>query len=112
MSATRSSRNADRSLSLAVTGDFFHFLVSLYAQRLRDDLDVLVAATGEVQDEVLTPPQLPRYLLRVEDGVRCLERGDDAFEPRTQGKGLERLLVGDAGVLGEALVSQVGVLGA
>ena len=41
-----------------------------------------------------------------------LERRDDAFGAAQVVEGLERLLVGDADVLGAADVLQVGVLGA
>src|SRR5919107_48872 len=111
MSVTLSSRKAALSLSLPVTGDFFR-LLGIDAELLRRNLDVLVAATREVQDEVLTSPQLTGHLLGVGDGMRSLERRDNSLEPGTQGKSTERLLVGDARVLGEAFVPEVGVLGA
>src|SRR3712207_8434614 len=72
MSTTRPSRNAARSLALPVTGDFFR-LVRADAKNLRRDLDIFVAAAREVDDEVLTSPDLPGHLLGVEDGVGRLE---------------------------------------
>src|SRR5918999_4731163 len=109
MSATRSFRKDARSPSLAFTGDFFRLFGS-DTQCLRGDLDVLVTAAREVHDEVLPWPELSSDFFGVEDRVRRLERGDDAFELRTQGESSQRLFVGDAGVLGEPFVLEVSVL--
>src|SRR5918994_6441682 len=103
MSATQSFLNAARSLSLPLTGDFFRFFCR-DTQGIRDDLNVLVAATGEVDDEVFIRPELTRYLLGVEDGVRRLERRDDALKTRAQGEGFQGFLVGDARVLDQTSV--------
>src|ERR671916_2451461 len=110
MSATRSSRKAARSFSLPVTGDFFRFF-GVDVEGLCYDLDILIAAAGEVHDQVLAGSELLRHLLGVEDRVRGFERRDDSLEPGTQGKSSERLLVGDARVLDQPLVLEVGVLG-
>ena len=45
-------------------------------------------------------------------GVRGLEGRNDAFEPAQAVEGVEGLFVGDGAVLGQALVVEVGVLGA
>src|SRR5918997_5726367 len=111
MSATPPSRNAARSRSLPVTGDFF-CLLSVDVQSFRDDLDVLVAAPREVDNDVPSGPDLFGHRLSVEDRVRCLERRDDAFEARAVLEGLQSLLVGYARVLDQARVLEVGVLGA
>src|SRR3712207_1240426 len=111
MSVTVSSRKAPLSLSLTVTGDLFR-LLGIAAELLRRTLDVFAAATRETQHEVVAYPQLPDHLPGVGDGMRGLERRDDSLEPGTQGKSTERLLVGDARVLGETFVPEVGVLGA
>src|SRR5918999_1209398 len=109
MRATRSSRKAARSLSLPVIGNFLR-LFRADAKSLRRDLDILVATAREVDDDVLPWPDLPGHLLGVEDGVGRLESRDDAFKPRAEGEGFERLLVGNARVLGESTVFEVGVL--
>src|SRR3712207_5501504 len=110
MSATRSFLNAARRRSLPVTGDFFHFF-STEVERLRDDLDVLVAPSGEVHNEVLVRPELLGHLLRVEDRVRRLERRDDTLEARAEGESFQGFLVGYARVLDQTFVLEVGVLG-
>src|SRR5918997_6036826 len=90
-------------------GDFFR-LFGADPQGVGNDLDVFVTAAREVHDEVLPRPDLFSHLLGVEDGVSRLECRDDAFEPRTESKRSERLVVGDARVLGESFVFEVGVL--
>ena len=49
---------------------------------------------------------------RVGDRVRALQRRDDALEAGQGGKCLQRLAVGDGGVVSAATVTQPGVLGA
>src|SRR5829696_3890573 len=97
MSAVPPSGKAARSLSppcplasLVVTRDLFR-LVGVHAQGLGDDPDVLVAAAGEVHDEVLARPQLFRQLLGVEEGVGRLKRRDDALQAGAVHKAPERL---------------------
>src|ERR687886_2285220 len=106
MSATRSFRNAARNLLLSFTGDLFRTDL----EGLCDDLDVLISAAGEVDNQVLLRSELFGNLLGVGDGVGALERRNDAFEPGAEGEGLEGLLVSDAHVLGEAFILEVGVL--
>src|SRR5262249_61875405 len=95
------SRRAD-SLAPALSCD-------LYPQRLRDDVDILVAAAGEADDDRLRAWPRLRHPHRVGDGVRGLERGHDALEPRERLEALERLPAGDrdeleaAGILAKSV---------
>src|SRR5262249_13748359 len=98
------SRRAD-SLAPALSCD-------LYPQRLRDDVDILVADAGEAYDDRLRAWHRLRHPHRVGDGVRGLERGHDALEPRERLEALERLLVGDRDELEAAGILVIRVLGA
>src|SRR5262245_15620242 len=77
-----------------------------------DGLHVLVAAPREPDDQPRLAWQGGGDSDRVGDGVRGLERGEDALEAREEAEGLEGFLVGHRGVLGPARVLQPGVLGA
>src|SRR5919112_2644545 len=79
------------------------------AERVRGDLDILVATPRDVDDHVLSPTELSGHLLGVEEGVSRLERRDYAFEARARLESLERLLIGDARVLGEAFFFEISV---
>ena len=77
-----------------------------------DDADVLVAAPREVDEQMLVAFHRRRQLHRVGDGVARLERRDDALGAAEAVERRQRLVVGDADVLGPADVVQPGVLGA
>jgi hypothetical protein len=65
-------------------------------------LHVLVAAAGQVHEDGRLVGRIPRQLHRIGDGVRRLEGGNNPFEARQRLEPLERLRVGDVGVLGPA----------
>src|SRR5215212_8261543 len=80
------------------------------AERVRRDLHVLVATPGDVDDHVLPGAQLSGHFLGIVERVGRLQRRDDAFQPGAPLERFERLFVGDARVLGQALIFQKGVL--
>src|SRR5581483_8728009 len=69
-------------------------------QRLRDCLQILVAAPGKADQDDVVGVKLRRHLLDVGDGVRRLQRRDDALAAAEVLEGLEGLSVGDADVAG------------
>src|SRR5688572_21330541 len=64
-------------------------------QRLAHDLHVLVAPSGQADDDDLGPRELLGQAERVRDGVGRLQRRHDAFQPRQLLEAFQRLLVGD-----------------
>ena len=70
-------------------------------ERGRDGVHVLVAAAAEADEDVLVRGQASRATLhRVVDGVRRLERRDDALAASQRLEAFERLLVVDRDVFG------------
>src|SRR3984957_15014520 len=61
---------------------------------LGDGIDVLVAAARQVQHHQVVLRTFRRELENLGQGVRGLERRDDAFELRAELEGVERFLVG------------------
>ena len=80
------------------------------SQRLRDRLQVLVAAAGEADEHDLVLAQLRRQLLDVGDGVRRLEGGDDALGAAQTLERRQRLVVRNRLVAGALAGLEVGVL--
>lgn len=73
--------------------------------------DVLVAATGQVDDDDLVLGHGRRALDRLGDGVGA-ERRDDAFDLGQRLEGIERFLVGCGDIGDAARIVQPGMLGA
>src|SRR5207302_6485615 len=80
------------------------------AARLANDVEVLVAAPGQVDQHDLLRGERACQRHRVGNRMRALERRDDALQARGLVKGRERLLVGDADVLGAMRVMAKGVI--
>src|SRR5918995_3081012 len=99
------SRSRGRGLCVGYGFRFFR----TDAEGIGGDLDILIATPGDINYHVLSPAQLSGHLLGVVEGVGRLERRDYAFEARAHLEGLQRLLVGDARVLGEALIFEKSV---
>src|SRR5918998_2829687 len=99
------SRSRGRGLCIGYGFRFFR----ADAEGIGGDLDILVTTPGDVDYDVLSPTELSGHLLGVEEGVGRLERRDYAFEARARLESLERLLVGDARVLGEAFIFEISV---
>ena len=59
-----------------------------------DGVDVLVAATGQIQHHQMLLRAFRRELDHLGQGVRGLERGNDALELRTKQESVKRLFVG------------------
>src|ERR1019366_417812 len=74
------------------------------------DIDILVAAPGEVHDEILAFG-IRRALDGFGDGVRTLERRDNALDAREAARRVERFAVATGDVLGAAAIAQIRVLG-
>ena len=79
---------------------------------LRDRVKVLVAAAGEIDHHQVILRLLRRELEHLGDGVRRLERRDDAFELGQELKGLERLVIGRRQEGDAAEIGEPGMLGA
>ena len=82
------------------------------AEVLGSRVHVLVAASGEVDQQQGVRAELAADLDGAGEGVGGLERGDDPLGAAEQLERLHGLLVGGVAVLGPAGVAQVGVLGA
>jgi ABC-type dipeptide/oligopeptide/nickel transport system permease subunit len=82
------------------------------AQRLAHDVHVLVAATGEVDEDDLVRVQRLRQVRGVKDGVRGLQRRDDAFRLAEEREAFQGFAIGYRDVFGAARVLVEGVLGA
>jgi len=80
------------------------------AEPARRGVDVLVAASGEVDEEESVGAELPAHLHGAGQCVAGLQRRDDALGLTQQTEGLHRLLVGDGPVLRAAALEQVRVL--
>ena len=70
----------------------------LVSQVRGDRPHVLVAAAGQVDQQDAVRVERRRQAHRVRDGVRALERGDDALGGGQQAQRLDRLVVGDGDV--------------
>ena len=96
-------------------GGLLGVLEELVAEDVVDVVEVLVAAAGQVDQQVeLVAVGVGDFgeLQGVGQGVGGLEGGDDALVAGEQAEGLEGVLVGDGDVLGAADLAEVGVLGA
>src|SRR2546423_15009838 len=81
------------------------------AARLADDIEVLVPWAGQVDQDKIVLSELSRQWHRVGNRMRALQRWNDALQPGCLMERGQRLLIGDACVLGALLVVQEGVLG-
>src|ERR1035437_5789135 len=82
-------------------------LVQLLLVQLREilavDIDILVAAAGEIHDEDLARA-IGRALDGFGDGVRAFERRDNALDAGEAARGVERFGVAGGNVLGTAAI--------
>ena len=81
-----------------------------HAEPLRRGVDVLVPATGQVDQDHPVGPELAAQPQRARDRVRRLDRRDDALGAAEQRERVHRLGVGDRPVLGAAEVLEQRVL--
>src|SRR5256886_8595162 len=75
-----------------------------------DDIQVFVATTREVDQDDVVSGKLRRECHRVGDRVGALQGWDDALQSRGLMKGVKRLLIRHADVLGPLRIMQEGVL--
>src|SRR5690606_11712680 len=94
--------------SASAGGSYMFFL---FGKVVHDGLHVLVATTGQVDHHQMILGQRGRALEDFGQRVGGLQRRDDAFLAAAQVEGVQRLLVGDRGVLDTTDVMQPGVLG-
>src|SRR3546814_2390390 len=69
-------------------------------------VNILVTATGQVDDDAFADTESRRKLLCVSDGVRRLQRRNDAFRARQLMECGKRLIIGRRHVLHAAAVLQ------
>src|SRR3546814_12779329 len=82
-----------------------------YAFKLGDRENILVTATGQVDDDAFADTESRRKLLCVSDGVRRLQRRNDASRARQLMECGKRLIIGRRHVLHAAAVLQPRVCG-
>src|SRR5690606_33294879 len=87
-------------------------VVKIFTREVGHGADVLVAPAREVDQDGLLWAHFLGQLHGVGHGVARFQRGDDAFGAAQTVEGGQRLIIGNANVLGAAQLLQPGVFGA
>src|SRR5713226_7920408 len=91
--------------------DFFSSLLG-GLQTFAHSIDVLIAATGQIDNQNLIGFHLTRNFQSMRNRVRRFQGGNDSFQARKSLKSIERFVIRDRSVFNSSLIMKKGMLGA
>ena len=78
--------------------------------QIGDELDVFIAAAGEIHDDCVICWQLTSDTNGRHNGMSCFERGNDAFQLCAESKSFERFCIARLRIIGSPAVAKKRVL--